>query len=324
MNETTAEFSGHASAWQEWRAALASTRLHHAWMLTGPAGIGKGHFARAAAAELVAQRGVAQPPWNRHADIHLLDHLPSSDIEEAKRAEGKEFQTRRNITIDQVRRMQQRLTTRPTLGARRAIIIDPSDDLEKGAANALLKSLEEPPIGTFFLLVAHRPGRLPPTIRSRCRVLRFAPLSDSAIATIVAREAPEADHATRAAAIAAARGSPGAALGFVHEALGPVFTIMQAILHDDDRDLALRGKLAEALGARPGRSRLAAVLDLARAVVTRELSQASPQRQARLIDAHARLVTLSGQAPTYNFDTGLLAIEIGGLLASAAMPREVA
>jgi DNA polymerase-3 subunit delta' len=314
--------AGHAPAWQEWRAALSSTRLHHAWLLTGPQGIGKGHFARAAAAELVATQGVAQPNWDRHADIHLLDHLPSTDAEEAKRAEGKEFLTRRNITIDQIRRMQQRLNTRPTLGTRRAIIIDPADDLEKGAVNALLKSLEEPPIGTFFLLIAHRPGRLPPTIRSRCRTLRFAPLTDGEIATIVAREAPAADHATRAAAIAAAQGSPGTALGFVSEELGQAYTVMQAILREGDSDLARRGRLAEALGARPGRLRLAAVLDLASAVVARELPLASPQRQARLIDAHAALVTLSGQAPTYNFDSGLLGQEIGGLLASAAMPRE--
>ena len=322
MSIPAAELSGHGPAWQEWRAALASPRLHHGWILTGPQGIGKGQFARAAAAELVAEVGRAQPGWDRHPDIHLLDHLPASDAEDEKRAEGKAFQTRRNITIDQIRRMQQRLNTRPTLGQRRAIIIDPADDLEKGAVNALLKSLEEPPIGTFFLLVAHRPGRLPPTIRSRCRVLRFAPLADGEIATILAREAAEADHATRAAAIAVARGSPGTALSFVHEALGPVYTTMCAIMADGDSDLALRGSLGEALGSRPGRLRLAAVLDLARAVVARGLAQAGADQQGRVIEAHAALVRLSGQAPTYNFDPGLLAMEIGGLLASAAVPRE--
>lgn len=323
MSETSPELSGHSPAWQEWRAALASSRLHHGWILTGPQGIGKGQFARAAATELVTMPGRAQPHWDRHPDIHVLDHLPANDIEEAKRVDGKEFQTRRNITIDQVRRMQQRLTTRPTLGNRRVIIIDPADDLEKGAVNALLKSLEEPPTGTFFLLVAHRPGRLPPTIRSRCRVLRFAALTDSEIETILAREAPEADHATRAAAIAAAQGSPGTALGFVSEALGAAYTKMRAILRDGDSNLALRGGLAEALGARPGRLRLAAVLDLARSVIARELPQAGIPQQRRMIEAHAALVRLSGQAPTYNFDAGLLAMEIGGLLASAAMPREI-
>jgi len=298
--------------------------MHHAWILAGPQGVGKGQFARSAAAELVRQPGVTQPSWERHADIHLLDPLPASEADEEKRAEGKPYQTKRNIAIDQVRRMQQRLTTRPTLGSRRAIIIDPADDLEKPAFNALLKSLEEPPIGTFFLLVAHRPGRLPPTIRSRCRVLRFTPLADDEIETILAREAPEADHATRAAAIVAAQGSPGMALGFVTEDLGLMYDLMKRILRDGDSDLRLRGGLAEALGNRPGRSRLAAVLDLALAVIARELAPASPAQQSRMIEAHAALVQLASQAPVYNFEPGLLAMEIGGLLASAAMPREVA
>ena len=319
-----ADLAGHDQAWLEWRAALASARLHHAWILAGPQGIGKGHFARAAAAELVAERGAAQPRWDRHADIILLDALPANEAEEEKRAEGKPYQTKRNIAIDQVRRMQQRLTTRPTLGSRRAIVIDPADDLEKSAVNALLKSLEEPPTGTFFLLVAHRPGRLPPTIRSRCRVLRFAPLADAEIERILAGEAPEADQATRAAAIAAAQGSPGTALGFVQAALGPIHSLMLAIIRDGDATLTLRGQLAEAVGARPDRERQMAVLDLARAVLARNLAQAGAPRQIRMIEAHAALARLSAQVPTYNFDPGLLAMEIGGLLASAAVPRETA
>ena len=137
-----------------------------------------------------------QPEPRRIPTSSCSSHLPANDDEEKKRAEGKPFQTKRNITIDQVRGMQQRLTTRPTLGSRRAIIIDPADDLEKGAVNALLKSLEEPPVGTFFLLVAHRPGRLLPTIRSRCRMLRFAPLAGREVdAASCARQAPQADAA---------------------------------------------------------------------------------------------------------------------------------
>lgn len=322
MSINPQELPGHEAAWHEWRGALVSARMHHAWILAGPQGVGKGHFARAAAAELVRQQGVHQPDWDRHPDIHLLDPLPATEADEDKRAEGKPYQTKRNIAIDQVRRMQQRLTTRPTLGNRRAIIINSADELEKPAFNALLKSLEEPPVGTFFLLVAHRPGRLPPTIRSRCRVLRFTPLTDGEIATILAREA-HADHATRAAAIVAAQGSPGMALGFITEDLGVIYDLMQRILRDGDGKLSLRGGLAEALGSRPGRSRVAAVLDLARAVIARELAQASPPQQSRMIDAHAALVRLASQAPIYNFEPGLLATEIGGLLALASVPREV-
>lgn len=315
---------GHDEAWREWRAAMASGRMHHAWILAGIKGVGKGAFARESARALVAEPGVPQPEADAHPDIIVLDHLPANDDEEKKRAEGKPFQVKRNITIDQVRRMQQRLTTRPTLGTRRAIIIDPVDDMEKGALNALLKSLEEPPAGTFFLLVSHRLGKLLPTVRSRCRILRFAPVPAGEIDAILRREAPQADPATRDAAIAAAEGSPGAALEFVEQELGVLHGLMRRIVREGDTDFSARGALAEELGARPDRARLLATIDLARAVIAGELADAPPERQLRIIGAHGEIVRLAAQAPTYNFDAALLVMEIGGLLASAAMPREAA
>lgn len=314
--------TGHDEAWSAWHEATASARMHHAWILAGIKGVGKGAFARAAAAQLVAEPGLPQPSWAAHPDIVVLDHLPANDAEEEKRAEGKPWQKKRNITIDQVRRMQARLVTRPTLGARRVVIIDPADDMEKGAVNALLKSLEEPPVGTYFLLVAHRPGRLLPTIRSRCRVLRFAPLSAPQIEQVLVAEAPQADAATRAAAIAAAEGSPGAALAFVDQDLGALHAIMRRLIDEGDDHLGLRAALAEAIGTRPDRERQQAAIDLARAVVAAELPKGEPPRQARVIAAHGELTRLAGQAATYNYDPGLLVMEIGGLLASLAMPRE--
>ena len=297
--------------------------MHHAWILAGVKGLGKGLFARAAAAELVAEPGIPQPDWAAHPDILVLDHLPANEAEEEKKAEGKPFQTKRNITIDQVRRMQSRLTTRPTLGSRRAVIIDPADDMEKNAVNALLKSLEEPPAGTYFLLVAHRLGRLLPTIRSRCRIMRFSPLEAAEIDAILRSEAPAADAATRAAAIAAADGSPGAALEFVEQDLGKLHAVMQRLISEGDESFALRGALAEEIGARPDRERQLATIDLARAVVASQLGGGAA-RDTRVIAAHGELVRLSGQLPTYNFDPGLVAMEIGALLASLAMPREAA
>jgi DNA polymerase-3 subunit delta' len=303
---------------------MAGARMHHGWIVSGIKGLGKGAFARAAARELVAEPGVAQNDGEYHPDIIILDHLPANDDEEKKRAEGKPYQTKRNITVDQIRRMQQRLNTRPTLGARRVIIIDPADDMEKGAVNALLKSLEEPPVGTFFLLVSHRPGRLLATVRSRCLSLHFAPLSDAEVEAVVRRDAPEADSAARAAAVAAARGSPGAALDFVGLGLGKLQALMQRLAREGDADLALRGALAEELGARPDRERIMAMLDLARASLASEVTEAPRARQQSIIAAHTALAKLTAQAPTYNFDAQLLALEIGGLLASAALPREAA
>ena len=316
--------AGHYAAWREWRAAMASSRMHHGWIFAGIKGVGKGAFARAAARELIADVAAHQTPNEHHPDIIVLDHLPANDEEEKKRAEGKPYQVKRNITVDQIRRMQQRLTTRPTLGQRRAVIIDPADDMEKGAVNALLKSLEEPPVGTYFLLVAHRPGRLLATVRSRCLTLHFAPLSDEEVDDVLRRDAPEADAAARAAAISAARGSPGAALDFTGHGLGKLQALMQRLVREGDSDLALRGALAEEIGARPDRERIQAALDLARATLAAEVAGAPRAQQQLIVAAHAELARRSAQAPTYNFDSQLLALEIGGLLASAALPREAA
>src|SRR5690606_1150866 len=228
---------GHDDVWRAWRAALASPRLHHGWILAGKRGLGKAAFALAAARELVDEPGVAQPKGD-HPDVIVLEPLPATADDEKKREEGKPYQRKRNITVEQIRAMQQRLTTRPTLGGRRVIIIDPADDLEKGAANALLKSLEEPPAGSYFLLVAHRPGRLLPTIRSRCRLLPFAPLDATEIDGILRREAPEADAAMREAAIAAAGGSPGVALEFVELDLSRVHALMREIVEHGDPDFS--------------------------------------------------------------------------------------
>ena len=314
---------GHDEAWREWHSALGSARMHHAWILTGLKGLGKAQFALAAAAQLVAEPGIKQPPIEMHPDILIPEHPPENKEEVKKREDGQPYKRKRSIPIDEVRTLQRRLTTRPTLGNRRVVIIDPADDLEKNAANALLKSLEEPPEGTFFLLVTHRLGRLLPTLRSRCRVLRFSPLADDQIEAILRESAPGADAATRAAAIAAAEGSPGAALEFVAQDLGKLHQLMLRLIAEGDEHFALRGALSEEIGARPDRERQQAAVDLARAVVAAELGQEAA-RDGRVIEAHGQLVRLGAQLPTYNFDPGLVAMELGALLAALAMPRETA
>jgi len=313
--------SGHDEPWREWHAALAGPRLHHGWILTGPRGIGKAAFAMQAARELIAEPGVRQPERD-HPDIIVLEPLPATVEDEKKREEGKPYQTKRNVTVDQVRAMQQRLTTRPTLGSRRVVLIDPADDLEKSAANALLKSLEEPPMGTYFMLIAHRLGRLLPTIRSRCRLLQFPRLDDMQIDAILRQDAPGASEAVRESAIAAAAGSPGSALEFVELDLGAMHRLMREIAEKGDPDFARRGKLAEAMGARPDRKRQLAAIDLARAVIAGRIEATGRNAVAGLSDTHAELVRLGAQAPTYNYDPGLLVMEIGTLLASLAAPSE--
>ena len=316
--------AGHDEAWREWRAALGGERLHHGWILAGKRGLGKASFALAAASELVGHAGGQALAARNHPDILVLEPLPDSDDEERKRAEGKPFKAKRNISVDQVRAMQRRLTTRPTLGDRRAVIFDAADDLEKGAYNALLKSLEEPPAGTVFLLVAHRPGRLPATVRSRCRVLRFPELEPGAIGRVLDAEAPGLSPTARAAALAVAGGSPGAALDFATRDLSGVHALMARIVREGDPGFALRGTLLGEIGARPDRELQLAIVEAARIVVLGEVGKADPARGARIVEAHGALARLLAQAPTANFDAATLMLEIGGLLASVAADREAA
>ncbi|WP_239805934.1 DNA polymerase III subunit delta' [Croceicoccus hydrothermalis] len=312
---------GHETPWRQWRAAVADERLHHAWLLTGMAGIGKAQFAVHAAAALVEVDGTPQPPATSHPDILILTRPPASKDDEKKMEEGKPFATKRSINVEQVRAMQRRLNTRPTLGPRRAIIIDSIDDLEKSAVNALLKSLEEPPAGTVFLLVSHRPGGLLPTVRSRCRILRFTALDNAQMHQVVGDAAPDVSPDIREAAIAAAHGSPGAALGFIAKDMAPIRHELIGIAAHGDTDFARRGALAKAIGTRPDRDRLVASVDLARTICAARMHDATRGEQARLITAHAALTRLGAEIPYANFDPGLTVVEIGGLLADIAMPK---
>lgn len=315
---------GHDEAWREWRAALGPGRMHHGWILAGRRGLGKATFAAAAARELVAASGSAWSDPRNHPDILELEPLPDSDDDERKRAEGKPYKVKRNITVDQVRALQKRLNTRPTLGERRAVIVDAADDLEKGAANALLKSLEEPPAGTIFLLVAHRIGRLQATIRSRCRVLRFPELDDAAVGRVLDAADGGLSPDARAAALAVAAGSPGAALDFAGRGLTGAYALMGRIMHSGDGDFALRGALLGEIGQRPDRDQQLAVIEAARMIVVNAVPAADRARAARMIEAHGQLARLLAQAPTANFDPTTLMLQIGGLLASVAADREAA
>ena len=316
----SSDYIGHEAAWQAWNQAGAGARMHHGWILSGRRGVGKSAFAMAAARQLVEEGGEGSTLAD-HPDIYYLTHPPKTDGDVRKKADGKPYEVARNIKVSQIRELLQKLTTRPTMGARRAVIIDPADDMEPSTANALLKSLEEPPEGTYFLLVAHRLGRLLPTIRSRCRVLSFPSLAEEEMLEVLRREAPDAPPETRAAAIAAANGSPGAAIDFVELDLGKVHSIMRRLVEDDDPDLRLRASLASALGTLPSREKQLATLELARSVVASRRMTAEKADIPELVETYQALVRLGAQAPTYNFDTSLLLLEIGTLLATLGGSR---
>ena len=315
------QWLNHKAAWNEWRTAMAGQRMHHGWMLAGKSGLGKLDFALAAARELVAEEGVQQPA--DHPDILTVTFCPKDKKAISAQEAGKPYELSNVIKVEQVREMERRLHTRPTLGSRRVVIVQPADEMNRNAANALLKSLEEPPVGTFFMLITHRPSRLLPTIRSRCRILRFPNLTDAQLETMLEESGAGEGGEARRAAIKAAEGSYGAAVRFAEQDLAAVAAAITKLLTRGDPDLSGRADLSRLIGGRADRARLDAVFELAQAL-TADLARKTDDssQRAALIEAHGELVTLAAQAPTYNFDTGLLSVEIGSLLMRAAPSSE--
>ena len=197
---------GHGAAEAIIGDAIASGRLHHGWLITGEEGIGKATFAYRLARFLLAQPetlpGAApslDAPDERTArQVASLSHPGLFVVRRAWDMAGKKF--RQSIAIDEVRALRhflQRTAATPW----RVVVVDTADDLNLNSANAILKSLEEPPVRTVFLILSNAPGRLLPTIRSRCRVLRLEPLGAADLKAAVAqaceaseRAAPDAEE----------------------------------------------------------------------------------------------------------------------------------
>jgi DNA polymerase-3 subunit delta' len=202
------------------------------------------------------------------------------------------------------------------------VVIDTVDELEKSAANALLKMLEEPPANCLFLLVSHVPGRLLPTVRSRCRRLEFQPLDDDAMTSVLERELPDLTAKDRARLLLLARGSVGRALAYASLDLAPIEEQALAILRQGDRDNARRSKLASALGPKAAADRYAAFLDLAPGLIAREARLLDGSARRRALDAYARARETSRLALRLSLDAAATVFQLGSILASVAPPPE--
>ena len=194
--------------------ALNRGRLHHAWLLCGPEGIGKASFAYRAARRLLGAApdlaygllgSAPDHPVSRqvmarsHPDLMVLERV------------GEDGKPRKVIPVDDARRLPEFFSKAPASAPYRVAIVDSVDDMNPNAANALLKTLEEPPDRGVLLLVSHAPGGLLPTIRSRCRRLSFAPWSEADVTGFVRKNLDVSEEAAiRLARMA--KGSPGRAL----------------------------------------------------------------------------------------------------------------
>jgi len=210
----TMRLLGHEAQEAAFVAALDSGRLHHAWLLTGPEGVGKASFAYHAARRLLGAPwdGVGGPLSSSpdHVASRLMAARTHPDLMVLERI-GEDGKVRKVIPVDEARQLPEFFSKSPAQAPYRVAIVDAADDLNVNAANAILKTLEEPPPRGVLLLVSHAPGRLLPTIRSRCRTLAFR-TPDEDTAEAIVRERSGLDGHDTARLVKMAGGAPGLAL----------------------------------------------------------------------------------------------------------------
>ncbi len=220
--------TGHDQAEHTLLEALRGGRLPHAWLITGPEGVGRATLAYRFARRLLAggagtlEMAPTHPVFRRvaagtHADLLTIE----------REWDDKKKRLKKNIAADAVREIPGFLHLTPAEGGWRVVIVDGAEDMNAHSANALLKVLEEPPARAVLMLISATPGRLLPTLRSRCRTLSLSPLTQGAMDQVLRTYLPDAPASQRANLAAFAQGAPGLALALA-EHDGPAVTAMVA------------------------------------------------------------------------------------------------
>jgi DNA polymerase-3 subunit delta' len=321
---TTALY-GHAEAEQAFLDAYRG-RMPHAWLIGGARGIGKATLAYRMARFVFAH---PDPDTGRtatslslpadHPAVHRVAAQAHSDLLVLERTEGDNGKLRTVITVDQVRRTVSFFGSTAGEGGWRVCIVDSADELNPAGANALLKILEEPPEKSLLLVVTHAPGRLLPTIRSRCRRLALRPLHESDVARAVAdalgRDAAEPD--IKAAALAA-DGSVARAIellgGGALQVRERVNALLSALPAVDPRGLHALG---DALGRDEGA--LAAFVDAVRDWLSaRLIAPAEPARLARYADVWDQLNRAARDMEIFHLERKPFVFNVFGWLAEAS------
>jgi DNA polymerase-3 subunit delta' len=327
--------SGHEPAEQELLRAFASGRLPHGLLITGPHGIGKATLAFRFARFLLSQGGepsagglfAPAPPRSltlppEHPVFRRVASSGHADLLTVERGiDPKRKRERTEIVVEDTRAIASFLRLTPAEGGWRIVIVDTADEMNRNAANAVLKILEEPPDRAILILVSDNPGRLLPTIRSRCRRLTLRPLSDAVVGDLIGRYRPDLSASDRAALIDLAEGSIGHALELAEqdglalhrrliELLGALPDIKGAALHEFAEGVARWGNedafrvLAELMPATLARAiakaaRSGSVGEGREAAIGRLLTRAGLDRW---VEVWERITELFAEADAVNLD----------------------
>jgi len=292
---------GHLNARAMLAGAYRSGKLHHALLFAGRQGIGKATLAFHLAYHVfVNPDHRSAPPALSEIDPDAqafrlvaqgahpgLLHLTRPYVER-----DKKFKT--VITVDEIRRVSRFLSLTPPDGGYRVVIVDPADDMNTNAANALLKNLEEPPPRTIFILIAHSLGRLLPTIRSRCQVYKLDPLPSDSLEELLqglGANLPEGSDERRLL-LDRAGGSARDAILLTEFGGLEIEQVIERILGQRRFDVAEAHKLAEAAS---GRERQVQFALFNRALLDRLADAASRAASAGAVSQAERLAVLWGE-----------------------------
>ncbi|NQY41390.1 MAG: AAA family ATPase [Henriciella sp.] len=184
---------GHVAQEDRFLAARASGRLHHGWIFQGPSGIGKSIFARRIAGLMLGAESPAASSDDKTMQLVLSGGHP--DLKWVERGLNDKGKLRQDITVEQIRELNQFFTLRPAMAGWRVGVIDALDEMNVSGMNALLKTLEEPPNNALLILISHSAQPILPTIRSRCQVLRLYSISVEDTKTVLSAHEGNSDLA---------------------------------------------------------------------------------------------------------------------------------
>ena len=322
---------GHAAAEAAFVGALRAGRLHHAWLIGGPRGIGK-----ATLAYRVARWLAANPEAQRVPDrLDVPEGIPAArqvaalshpNLVALRRVQGQGAKTMpTRIPVDAARKALDLFGATAGNAGYRVCIVDSAEDLNANSANALLKMVEEPPPRSLFLIVSHAPGRLLPTIRSRCRALSLRRLGEDEVRTVIEGLPPPfvpPDAARLARACALGEGSVARAAEMLDPGLLAMIAEVEALLGGlPDPDWRRVLKLADRLAAREAEGLFAAALETIQGHVASEIDRRQgegPGRLSALVDASDRIAAAAREAAVYNLDRRPVILSVFGELAGAA------
>jgi DNA polymerase-3 subunit delta' len=321
---------GQDAAIAAFQDAMRSGKLHHAWLLAGPKGVGKALFADKVASRVLAE--AADPADLSPDDLEVPDDHPTAQLIAAgshpdfKRLnrlprDRKPDELARNISIGQVRGLQSLFATTPSMSDWRAVVIDAIDDLERPAANALLKNLEEPPPKCVFLLVCHSPGRLLPTIRSRCRMLRFPRLADDVMTSAIRQAEPELPADEVAALVKAGTGAPGKALNFAGLEIAALDAEIDSLIASGDTGNTKRSQLSQSLALKGAQARYEVFLERTPSAIAKHARKLEGRALSRAIGIWESARSLTGSAKRLSLDPQSTVFTLAGMLASLHEPE---